>query len=262
MTLVLGHIERLLPGFPGLFRKEVMRFSKVSIQTIFGPVLASLLFLFVFSHVLEGRAQVFEGVSYTAFLVPGLAGMTMLQQSFANSSSSLIVSKMMGNIVMILLTPITPLAFFLSYMLSSLTRGLVVAALLLACGSLIVPLGVAHPLWALAFLLIGGVFASSIGIIAGIWAEAFDEIALFQTIILMPLTFLSGVFYSLQTLPTFWQIMSRLNPFAYFIDGFRYGFVGDSDTPVLFSLAVTLFFAVSAAVIAYRMVRTGYKMRY
>ncbi len=254
-------LQGVLPGFPGLFYKENLRYLKVSIQTIFGPVLASLLFLFVFSHVLEGRAQAFEGVSYTSFLVPGLAAMTMLQQSFANSSSSLIVSKMMGNIVMILLAPISPLAFFLAYMVSSLIRGLIVALLVLLCGSFITELPVEHPGWALVFLVVGGVFTSSVGVVAGIWAEKFDEIALLQVIILLPLTFLAGVFYSLESLPPLWQFLSRLNPFTYYIDGFRYGFVGESDTGVWTSLGITVTFALLTAVVGYQMIKRGYKLR-
>ena len=190
-------LQKVLPGFPGLFTKEVLRFAKVSIQTIYGPVLSSLLFLLVFSHVLEGRAQVFAGVNYTAFLVPGLAAMTMLQQSFANSSSSLVVSKLMGNIVMQLLAPISPLAFFLAYLLASLLRGIVVVIFVLLAGMLLVDLPLLHPFWMLAFLISGGVFASAVGLIIGIWAEKFDQVALFHSVVLLPLTFLSGVFYSL-----------------------------------------------------------------
>ena len=261
MLALQNFIHTLLPGFPGLFKKESMRFLKVSIQTIFGPVLASLLFLFVFSHVLEGRAEVFKGIKYTAFLVPGLAAMTMLQQTFANSSSSLIISKMMGNIVMILLTPITPLAFFLAYMLASLFRGLIVAFLMVLVGAFIVEIEIKHPLWMLAFLISGGVFTGAIGVICGVWAEKFDQIALFQTVILLPFTFLSGVFYSLESLPSHWQLISKLNPFTYYVDGFRYGFIGASDIDVTFSLSITILMAVISSVIGYLMIKTGYKLR-
>ena len=260
-VLMPRFLQQALPGFPGLFYKENLRYLRVSIQTIFGPVLASLLFLFVFSHVLEGRAQAFEGVGYTSFLVPGLAAMTMLQQSFANSSSSLIVSKMMGNIVMILVAPISPLSFYLAYMLSSLLRGLFVAVLVLACGALISDLPLKEPVWAFVFLIVGGVFTSSIGVIAGIWAEKFDQIALLQVIILLPLTFLAGVFYSLESLPPLWQFLSRLNPFTYYIDGFRYGFVGSADNNIWISLLLTVSFATFTSFVGYRMIKTGYKLR-
>ena len=260
MALKLA-LQKILPGFPGLFTKEVLRFAKVSIQTIYGPVLSSLLFLLVFSHVLEGRAQVFAGVSYTAFLVPGLAAMTMLQQSFANSSSSMVVSKLMGNIVMLLLAPISPLAFFLSYMLSSLLRGIIVVVFVLVAGLLIVDIPLQHPFWMVAFLISGGIFSSAVGLVVGIWAEKFDQVALFQTVILLPLTFLSGVFYSLESLPPLWQTISKFNPFTYYIDGFRYGFVGSSDIDLVHSLLITLVFAAAVSTLAYYMIKTGYKLK-
>ena len=255
------YLQGILPGFPGLFYKENMRYLKVSIQTIFGPVFASLLFLFVFSHMLEGRAQTFEGVSYTSFLVPGLAAMTMLQQSFANSSSSLIVSKMMGNIFMILVAPITATSFYLAYMGSSLLRGLMVALLILLCGALIGELSIEKPLWAIVFLIVSGLFASSIGVIAGVWADKFDQIALLQVTILLPLTFLAGVFYSLKSLPPLWQKLSQLNPFTYYIDGFRYGFVGEADNSVWLSLIIAVSCTLATSLIGYMMIKTGYKLR-
>lgn len=254
-------LQYFLPGFWGLFCKEIARFSSVSIQTIFGPVLASLLFLFVFSHVLEGRTGNFHGFSYATFLVPSLAGMTMLQQSFANASSSLIVSKMMGNIVMILLTPISTLSFYLAYVLSAFVRGLIVASLLLLFGSLFAPVSIANPGWVIAFMLLGCMMTSAMGVVAGIYAEKFDEIALFQVVILMPLTFLSGVFYSIKSLPPLWQYLSALNPFTYFINGFRHGFLGVSDYPIWTSFLVTLIFTLAASGLAYQMLRTGYKLR-
>lgn len=257
-----GLLQTVLPGFWGLFRKEVSRFMSVAVQTIVGPVLASLLFLFVFSHVLQGKSDEFHHVPYAIFLVPSLAGMTMLQQSFANSSSSLIVSKMMGNIVMILLTPISTTSFFLAYLLSSFARGTLVAVLVLLCGSFFTPISLEHPIWALLFLIVGCLMTSAMGIIAGIWAEKFDEVALFQAVIFVPLTFLSGVFYSIKTLPTFWQYLSVLNPFTYFINGFRYGFLGVSDYPIVSSFLVTLLFTITFFGIAYQMLRTGYKLRH
>lgn len=254
-------LEYILPGFWGLFCKEIERFTSVSIQTIFGPVLAALLFLFVFSHVLADRGATFHGHSYATFLVPSLAGMTMLQMAFANASSSLIISKMMGNIVMILLTPISTMSFFLAYVFAGFVRGLIVAGLLLICGALFAPVSVANPYWAIIFVLMGSLMSSAMGVIAGIYADKFDQLALFQAVILLPLTFLSGVFYSIKSLPPLWQFLSSLNPFTYFINGFRHGFLGDSDYSIWVSLTVTLFFTVLACGIAYQMIRTGYKLR-
>ncbi len=253
-------LQGILPGFPGLFSKECKRYFSVSIQTIFGPVFASLLFLFVFAHVFTDRAMLGD-VKYGSFLLPGLAGMTMLQQAFANPSSSLIVSKITGNIVMILLSPISPLSFFLAHLLASLTRGVLVASLVLICGLWFVDFQIVHPGWALIFLLAGGVMTSALGIMAGIWADKFDQIAMVQTVLLLPLTFLAGVFYSLQSLPQFWQFMSKLNPFLYFIDGFRYGFLGISDHPIWFSFTITLMCALIPCIVSYWMIVTGYKLR-
>ena len=254
-------IERFLPGFIGLFRKEIVRFMVVPIQTILGPVLSSMLFMFIFSHVLEGRAVAFAGIDYFSFLVPGLAAMTMLQNSFANSSSSLIQSKVTGSIVMLLLPPISPLAFFLAYMLAALGRGMILALLLIACGSMFEPVAIKEPLWALAFLISGGVATGSLGIIAGVYAERFDQIALFQMVAIMPLTFLSGVFYSTSTLPPLWQKLSLANPFSYFIDGFRYGFIGKSDTAVEISFFITIIAALAISIVAWLMIDRGWRIR-
>ena len=255
-------LERLLPGFRGLFYKETIRFLKVPIQTLGGPVLSSMLFIFIFSHVLgEQRSIAFENVGYFTFLVPGLAAMTMLQNAFANSSSSLIQSKITGNIVMLLLTPISPLSFFLAYLSAALLRGALVALLLIAGGALFETPSLPHPFWALAFLLIGGVTTGAMGIITGVYAERFDQIALFQMVVVMPLTFLSGVFYSLHSLPPLWQTITLFNPFTYFIDGFRYGFIGTSDNPILLSLLVTSAMALTLSTVAWQMIASGWKIR-
>ena len=259
--MLTASLQTILPGFPGLFSKECKRYFSVSIQTIFGPVFASLLFLFVFAHVFTERASVFGGVHYGSFLLPGLAGMTMLQQAFANPSSSLIVSKITGNIIMVLLSPISPFSFFLAHLLASLTRGVIVAVLVLLCGMWFVDFEIVHPVWAVVFLLVGGIMTSSFGIIAGIWADKFDQIAMVQTVLLLPLTFLAGVFYSLQSLPQFWQLMSKFNPFLYFIDGFRYGFLGVSDHPIWVSFSITLMFTLIPCVTGYWMIASGYKLR-
>ncbi len=254
-------LNALLPGFRGLFYKETIRFMKVPIQTIGGPVLASMLFVLVFSHVLESGNVAFENVGYFTFLVPGLAAMTMLQNSFANGSSSLIQSKVTGNIVMLLLPPISSLSFFLAYLLASLLRGVIVALMVILGGALFELPALPHPFWALTFLLIGGIATGAMGVIAGVYAERFDQIALFQMVAVTPLTFLSGVFYSVQSLPPMWQKITLFNPFVYFIDGFRYGFVGTSDNPILLSLAVTLVMAIVLSAIAWRMIDSGWRLR-
>jgi len=250
-----------MQGFAALVRKELLRFWKVSFQTVAAPVLTALLYLLIFAHALEDRVQVYEDVRYTAFLVPGLVMMSALQNAFANSSSSVIQSKITGNMVFILLAPISYLEFFVAYVLASMVRALVVAAGVLLVSVWFVELRLAAPLWALAFALLGSALLGALGLIAGIWAERFDQLAGFQNFVIVPLTFLSGVFYSIHSLPPFWQRLSHANPFFYMIDGFRYGFFGASDISPAVSLAVVgiSFALVTAGTLA--LLRNGYKMR-
>jgi ABC-2 type transport system permease protein len=249
-------------GFATLLYKELLRFWKVSFQTVAAPVLTSLLYLLIFGHVLEGRVQVYDRLSYTAFLVPGLVMMSMLQNAFANSSSSLIQSKVTGNIVFVLLAPLSHIEFFGAYVVASIVRGLAVGA-----GVLVVtlPFGavpVQHPVWAAGFALAGCAILGTMGLLAGIWAEKFDQLAGFQSFIIMPLTFLAGVFYSIHSLPAFWERASRLNPFFYMIDGFRYGFFGVSDVDPVASLAIVGVFLAGLAAITLGLLKTGYRLRH
>jgi ABC-2 type transport system permease protein len=247
-----------------LFRKEVLRFWKVSFQTVAAPVLTSLLYLLIFSHVLESHVAVFGGkVRYTEFLVPGLVMMSVLQNSFANSSSSLIQSKITGNLVFVLLAPLSPRELFAAYVAGAMVRGITVGAgvfvvTLLFAPALALP---AHPLWAVAFVLLGSAILGTLGLVAGIWADKFDQLAAFQNFIIVPLTFLSGVFYSIHSLPPFWQAASHFNPFFYMIDGFRYGFFGLGDVPPATSLAVVGAFALVLAALALVLIGRGWKLR-
>ena len=250
-----------MTGFPTLLYKEVLRFWKVSFQTVAAPVLTALLYLMVFSHALAAHVQAFPGVSYVEFLVPGLAMMAMLQNAFANSSSSLIQSKITGNIIFILLPPMAAGEIFAAYLLASMVRGLVVGMGVFAATLWLIPLPLPNPLWAAAFALVGCGMLGTMGIIAGIWSEKFDQLAAFQNFLVMPLTFLAGVFYSVHSLPPFWQAVSHLNPFFYAIDGFRYGFFGQSDVAPGTSLAIaTAAFAVLSWS-ALQLLRRGYKLR-
>ncbi|MBN9430648.1 MAG: ABC transporter permease [Burkholderiales bacterium] len=249
-------------GFATLFHKELLRFTKVSAQTIAAPVLTSLLYLLIFSHVLGSRTQVFEGVGYTSFLLPGLVMMSVLQNAFANTSSSLIQSKITGNIVFVLLPPLSHVEMFCAYVLAAMARGMAVGL-----GVFIVTAWFAHLTihafgWILIFALLGSAILGTMGLIAGIWAEKFDQIALFQNFVIMPLTFLAGVFYSVKSLPGFWQGLSHLNPFFYMVDGFRYGFFGQSDVPPLGSLLIVTATLVLFSALALRMLATGYKLRH
>ena len=251
-----------MSGFSTLLYKEVLRFWKVSLQTILAPVITALLYLLIFAHVLEDRVQVYEQVRYTSFLLPGLVMMSMLQNAFANSSSSLIQSKITGNIVFILLPPLAELEFFGAYVLASVVRGLAVGAGVLALTIWLVPLSLPYPLWSLAFALLGCTMLGTLGLIAGIWAEKFDQLAGFQNFLIQPMTFLAGVFYSIHSLPAIWQSVSRFNPFFYMIDGFRYGFLGASDVPPLHSLAIVGGCTLALALFCLTLLKTGYKLRH
>ncbi len=251
-----------MAGFSTLFRKEITRFWKVSFQTVLAPVLTALLYLLIFSHVLEDHVQVYPGVRYTAFLVPGLAMMSLLQNSFANSSSSLIQSKITGNIIFVLLPPLSHFEFFAAYVLASVVRGVMVGFGVFAITAIFVPVPVQNPLWVVSFALLGSALLGTLGIIAGIWAEKFDQLAAFQNFIIVPLTFLSGVFYSMHSLPPFWQDVSRFNPFFYMIDGFRYGFFGVSDVSPRLSFMIVGGCLLALSFGTLSLLKRGYKLRH
>ena len=251
----------VLAGARPLFRKEVLRFWKVSFQTVAAPVLTAVLYLLIFGHVLEDHVKVFEQVGYTSFLIPGLVMMSVLQNAFANSSSSLIQSKINGNLVFLLVTPLSHWAWFVAYVGASVVRGLVVGSGVFLVTCWFAPISFAAPLWILVFAALGAGMLGALGLIAGLWAEKFDQLAAFQNFIIMPMTFLSGVFYSVHSLPGLWQGVSHLNPFFYMIDGFRHGFFGVSDASPWLSLAVVGTSFVLVAGIALELLRRGYKIR-
>jgi ABC-2 type transport system permease protein len=250
-----------MTGWRTLLYKEVLRFWKVSFQTVAAPVLTAVLYMLIFGHVLQDHVKVYDKVGYTAFLVPGLVMMSVLQNSFANSSSSLVQSKITGNLVFILLTPLSHWGWFFAYVGSSIARGLAVGV-----GVFLVTVwfgrpGMVAPLWVIVFGLLGSAMLGGLGVIAGLWAEKFDQMAAFQNFLIMPMTFLSGVFYSIHSLPPFWQGVSHLNPFFYMIDGFRYGFFGVSDVSPWLSLGVVGTAVIAVSAVAVHLLRIGYKIR-
>ncbi len=249
-------------GFRTLVYKETLRFYKVATQTIAAPILTALLYLMIFGHVLEGRVEVYPGVSYTAFLVPGLVMMSVLQNAFANASSSLIQSKITGNLVFVLLTPLSHWEIFSAYTIAAMARGLAVGLGVFIATAFFAHMSFMWPLWIVVFALLGAAILGTMGLIAGVWAEKFDQLAAFQNFLIMPLTFLSGVFYSIHSLPPFWLTVSHLNPFFYMIDGFRYGFFGQSDVNPWTSLAIVSAFLVGLALLAIRLLRSGYRLRH
>ena len=248
--------------FATLCRKETLRFLKVSIQTVAAPVLTALLYLVIFGHALEGRVRVYDGVSYTSFLVPGLVMMSVLQNAFANSSSSLIQSKITGNIVFVLLAPVSYVEFFAGYVVAAIVRGLVVGAGVLAVTLGFVDLPLHHPAWILAFAVLGAALLGALGLVAGVISDKIDQVAAFQNFVIVPLTFLSGVFYSIHSLPAVWQKLSHANPFFYLVDGFRYGFFGVSDFPPGASLAIVAAALLAVSSLNLWLLRSGYKLRY
>jgi ABC-2 type transport system permease protein len=249
-------------GFRTLFYKEVLRFWKVATQTLTAPIVSAMLYLLIFGHVLEGRVEVYPGVSYTAFLVPGLVMMSVLQNAFANSSSSLIQSKITGNLVFVLLPPLSHWELFSAYVLAGMLRGLAVGFGVFVITAWFAHLSFVAPLWIVAFALLGSAILATMGLIAGIWAEKFDQLAAFQNFLIMPATFLAGVFYSIHSLPPFWLAVSHANPFFYMIDGFRYGFFGKSDIAPGISLAIVTTFFVALACAAIALLKSGYKLRH
>ncbi|PRY01326.1 ABC transporter permease [Paraburkholderia sp. BL25I1N1] len=251
-----------MSGFRTLFYKELLRFWKVAFQTVLAPVITALLYLTIFGHALRGHVEVYTGVEYTSFLIPGLVMMSVLQNAFANSSSSLIQSKITGNLVFVLLPPLSHYEMFGAYVLAAVARGLAVGFGVFIVTIWFVPVSFTAPLYIILFAIFGAAILGTLGLIAGIWADKFDQLAAFQNFLIMPLTFLSGVFYSTHTLPPVWREVSRLNPFFYMIDGFRYGFFGMSDINPLASLAIVAGFFVVLAVVAMRMLASGYKLRH
>ena len=254
-------MNKAMIGFNTLLYKELLRFYRVVFQTVGAPILTALLYLLIFSHILEGRITMYQSVAYTEFLVPGLAMMSLLQNAFANSSSSIIQSKITGNIVFLLLAPLSNLQVFLAYLIASIIRGVVVGLGVVIASMFFVNLPINNFLWVLTFAVLGAGILSCFGLIAGIWAEKFDQVAVFQNFLIMPMTFLSGVFYSIHSLPLFWQYVSRANPFFYMIDGFRCGFFGVSDVSPITSLFVVGSVFLLLSLLTFILIKSGYKLR-
>ncbi|MBL0122245.1 MAG: ABC transporter permease [Betaproteobacteria bacterium] len=250
-----------MTGFQTLLYKEILRFWKVAFQTIAAPVLTAMLYIMIFSHVMAGSNAAFPGVTYEQFLIPGLAMMSMLQNAFANTSSSLIQSKITGNILFILLPPLSHWDYYGAYLIAALVRAMMVGLGVFLVGIFVANIPVHNVLIIVTFALLGSGLLAALGIIAGLWADKFDQLAAFQNFIIMPLTFLSGVFYSIHSLPPFWQGLSHFNPFFYMIDGFRYGFFGKADVSLALSLSVTAGAFLCLSAVTLYLLKSGYKLR-
>ena len=245
-----------------LLRKEIIRFRKVSVQTVLAPVLSAVLFLIVFQHVLAGRIDLPGGMTYAAFLVPGLAMMALQQNAFANSSSSLTQSKVTGNLVFLLLTPLPAWSWFLGYVGGGVIRGIVVGVAVWLSTLPLVWTWPVYPLYALAMLVIAAVLMSALGLLAGLWADKWDQLSLFQSFLINPLTFLAGVFYSVQSLFEPWKSLAHANPFFYMIDGLRWAFFGVSDAPATLDFAVSLGFAWLVSLVCWWLLYRGWRIRH
>jgi ABC-2 type transport system permease protein len=250
-----------LRGTWTLFIKETRRFLSVLVQTVLTPVITALLYLLVFGHVMDKRLEVYSGVNYTAFLIPGLIMMSVIQNAFANTSSSVTQSKMMGNLVFVLMAPLSAFELFTAYIGAAVLRAALVGIGLYAVGWLVVPLPLAHPLFVVAMLVLAAAALGVLGLIGGILADKFEHLSAFQNFFIMPLSFLSGVFYSIHSLPPLWRGLSHYNPFFYMIDGFRYGFFGIGDAAPQVSLLVVAGFTLVVSMLCLGMLQAGHKLR-
>lgn len=248
-------------GLFTLFKREVGRFLSVYLQTIVAPVITTLLFYTVFALAFGGVAREVNGIAFLQFLAPGLIMMVMVQNAFANTSSSMVISKVQGNIVDVLMPPLSPLELYLGYSVGAVMRGLIVGVVTGSVMALFVPIHIYDIGLIIVYALLGTLLLGSLGLAAGIWSEKFDHIAAVTNFIVTPLTFLSGTFYSIDSLPEFWQGLAHYNPFFYMIDGFRSGFIGQGDGDPIIGIFVLLAINVMLAALSLWMLRTGYKIK-
>ena len=241
--------------------KETNRFLKVYAQTIVAPVIMTLLFYIVFAFALGGSQRSIGNIPYLSFLAPGLIMMSMAQNAFANTSSSLVISKVQGNIVDVLMPPLSALELTIGYTTGGVARGLVVGSVSVLCLGIFADLHIHSLFYILYHAVMGSMLLALTGVIGGIWSEKFDHMAAVQNFIVMPATFLSGTFFTADRLPIGWQFLCHLNPFFYMIDGFRYGFIGVSDGTLHTGLAVLALTNLTLLCVAYRLISTGYKLK-
>ncbi|MDS9466289.1 ABC transporter permease [Paracoccus sp. MBLB3053] len=248
-------------GLATLARREIMRFMSVWQQTVFAPLMTAGLFVAVFALALGRDRGEVMGLPYLAFLGPGILMMTVIQNAFANTSSSIISSKMQGNIVDTLMPPLSAGEILAGYLLGALVRALIVAVVIALGMGLLIGQGIAHPLWALAFIILGAALMGGLGMLGGIIAQKFDQMAAITNFIVTPLSFLSGTFYSVEALPEPFATLAHWNPIFYLIDGARYGIAGVSDAPPLRGLIVCLLSVAVVLFTAWRWLRSGYRMK-
>ncbi len=248
-------------GLWTLYVKEVQRFVKVFTQTVAAPVVTTLLFFTIFTVALGGNLRIVGDTPFAVFLAPGLVMMAIMQNAFANTSSSIMIAKIQGNIVDVLMPPLSAAEMMVAYAAGGVTRGLTVGLVTAAVLALFVPVGV-HSLPLIVFHAVAAsLMLALLGMIGGIWADRFDHMAAITNFVITPFSFLSGTFYSIERLPEVWQIVAQFNPFFYMIDGFRTGFIGTADTSVALGIVVMLAVDASLLGITYRMLSSGYKLK-
>ena len=248
-------------GFWTLYLKEVRRFAKIPMQTVLAPLMMSLLYMLVFSVATNGARPPVHGVVFTEFIAPGLVMMNILNNAFANSSSSILQAKMMGLSADFLTPPLTALEQSAAFLLGAASRGLVVGLVTLATVWPFAHSHIAHLWAAIYFMITASMIMAALGVLAGLWAEKFDQMAMVQNFVIMPMTFLSGTFYTVARLPGPVQVVSHFNPFFYLIDGFRYGFIGRSEQPVALGGVFVLALAALLGTVVWRLFARGYRLK-
>lgn len=248
-------------GLQTLVKREVGRFLAVYMQTIVAPVVTMLLFYTVFALAFGGIARKIGDIPFLEFLAPGLIMMTMVQNAFANTSSSIVISKVQGNIVDVLMPPLSGFEILAGYLIGGVFRGLVVGFVTIFVVQFFVTIHYHSIFLIFSFALLGTMMLSVLGLAAGIWSEKFDHIAAVTNFLVTPLTFLSGTFYAIESLPEMWQAIAHYNPFYYMIDGFRAGFIGQADTDVVLGICVLLAINAALCALVLWMLKTGYKVK-
>ena len=244
-----------------IYRFEMARFGRTIMQSLISPVISTALYFVVFGAAIGDRLQVVEGVSYGAFIVPGLIMLSLLTQSIANASFGIYFPKFTGTIYELLSAPVSYIEITLAYVGAAATKSVILGLVILITAACIVPLQVEHPLWMLSFLVLTAITFSLAGFVIGVWADGFEKLQVIPLLIITPLTFLGGSFYSIDILPPFWRTVSLFNPVVYLISGFRWSFHGTSDVSIGISLVMTLaFLAIFLAAVAW-IFRTGYKLK-
>ena len=244
-----------------IYKFEMARFWRTLLQSIVSPVISTSLYFVVFGAAIGSRVSTIDGVSYAAFIVPGLIMLSLLTQSISNASFAIFFPKFAGTIYEILSAPVSPIEIVIGYVGAAATKSIILGLIILATAGLFVPLEIAHPLWMVTFLLLTAVTFSLFGFIIGIWADGFEKLQLVPLLIITPLIFLGGSFYSVNMLPPFWQTVTLFNPVVYLISGFRWSFYGIADVSVGVSLGMTSFFLAVCLVIVWWIFKTGYRLK-